>query len=354
MRRLPQGKLNISYCDWGQTDDKIVRAVESGSNVIIWFSINLIKVNGLPAIQDKSHDYIAVQSIIERTKQINKDIVHLMSIGGWNSPHIDESFDCNVWFNTIDTWNKSLFVNNEELELFGFDGFDYDLEGNDDFNSPYNKFSFKQLNLMGELAINLKKEGYLVTMAPSQSYIDCEESIFSLDLRFSPSWVETSFPYHGKNVMAYIIRKYGHELFDFISIQLYEGWSRANNVLIKDEVCLAEYYLDLLTKMDKGWLVKFSSEVDCDIEDSIVSIPISKLVIGLANGWAGPSKGDKFMLLMPNELDSIYKKLEQANFTPLGFMFWNIKDEGIEVADRNGGKFKYFMNEIISSLYIIK
>lgn len=39
--QLPE-KLIVGYANWNQCDDLIVRAVEQGVNVVMWFSINLV------------------------------------------------------------------------------------------------------------------------------------------------------------------------------------------------------------------------------------------------------------------------------------------------------------------------
>ena len=70
-----------------------------------------------------------------------------------------------------------------------------------------------------------KRDGYLVAMAPAQSYLDAGTSDFSRHVNLPPRepW-QPSFFYSGRNVYAYILAVYGTDLFDFISIQLYEGW----------------------------------------------------------------------------------------------------------------------------------
>ena len=64
-----------------------------------------------------------------------------------NSPHINEDFSAEDWIDCLLEWN----------EQFNFDGFDFDLEGNDDYNCKYNIFSFKQLYLIGSLASLMRK-----------------------------------------------------------------------------------------------------------------------------------------------------------------------------------------------------
>lgn len=82
-KALPE-KLIVGYCNWNQCDESIIKAVVDGVNVVIWFSINL--VDG-PNVQN-GPDMDCVASIVERLHDMQfDDVVHLISIGGWNSPH---------------------------------------------------------------------------------------------------------------------------------------------------------------------------------------------------------------------------------------------------------------------------
>ena len=104
-----------------------------------------------------------------------------MSIGGWNSPHPDTSFSAETMFDTLDKWNgQCATVAGIDYGSGGlFDGFDWDVEGNDDFDSPYNTFTKECIETMGLLSQLLKKEGYVVAMAPAESYLDPTTSEFS-------------------------------------------------------------------------------------------------------------------------------------------------------------------------------
>ena len=87
------------------------------------------------------------------------DVVHLMSIGGWNSPHPDTSFSAETMFDTLDKWNgQCATVAGIDYGSGGlFDGFDWDVEGNDDFDSP--QYLYKEcIETMGLLSQLLKKE----------------------------------------------------------------------------------------------------------------------------------------------------------------------------------------------------
>ena len=126
-RKLPE-KLIVGYANWNQCDDSIVRAVEEGVNVLIWFSINLIAdENGSPMINNgPDMDCVAEKVKIMRDKGL--DVVHLISVGGWNSPHPDTKNSAEVVFENWERWNKE-FVSRPELGFYGFDGIDWDIEG---------------------------------------------------------------------------------------------------------------------------------------------------------------------------------------------------------------------------------
>lgn len=57
----------------------------------------------------------------------------------------------------------------------------------------------------------------------------------------------------------------------------------------------------------------------------LVSVPLSKLVIGLANGWAMGS--ERALYLSPVDCRVAYEKLLKPA-VPRGFMFWTINNEG--------------------------
>lgn len=53
-----------------------------------------------------------------------------------------------------------------------------DIEGNDDLSSPNNRFTEACLCLMGEMSQLGKADGYVVSMAPAESYLDPTTSHF--------------------------------------------------------------------------------------------------------------------------------------------------------------------------------
>lgn len=70
-------------------------------------------------------------------------------------------------YNYWNYWNRHIAAR-PSLGFFGFDGFDWDIEGNDDEESPYNQFTVACLDLMGEMSQLAKvRDGYFVTMVPA-------------------------------------------------------------------------------------------------------------------------------------------------------------------------------------------
>lgn len=331
---LPR-KLLIGYCNWSQCDDKIVDAVRDGVNVVIWFSVNLGRdaATGQPAVQG-GPDLDCVADVVERIRALDtpEPVIHLMAIGGWNSPHPDTSHSPETVFLELDRWNREV-VARPEKGWYGFCGYDFDIEGNDDVENPGNHFSKAVLDMIGRIAQLAKTKGYIVSMAPAESYLDPFTSEFSRSLRHDyPEWrdLQPDFKYHSRNVYAYILSRYGHSLlpsgavvrtFDFVTVQLYEGYSHAEHALVvAKRESVVEYLSRLVSAMNRGWAVDFSCDAELEYPDppALVSVPPSQLVLGLANGWAGDGK---FLLLDPSEMD--------PDLPVRGYAFWNIKDEGI-------------------------
>jgi hypothetical protein len=105
-----------------------------------------------------------------RTRGLD-DVVHLVSIGGWNSPHPDTRFTAEQWWAEWARWNKDE-VARPAMGWEGFAGFDWDIEGNDDGAHHGNVFSLASLDLMGAMSVLAKRDGLIVAMAPAQSYLD--------------------------------------------------------------------------------------------------------------------------------------------------------------------------------------
>ena len=178
------------YADWGQCDEALVQAAEDGLNVLIWFSINLAQnpetgeqeMTG-PATGAEYFDCVA--DVAAQIEAKGLSVVHLVSIGGWNSPHPSTAFTGAEWWAFWDDWNTEV-VARPERGWAGFAGFDWDIEGNDDLESPSNHFTVETLRLMGEMSVLAKAAGAIVAMAPAQSYLDPSTDEFSRSVSFPP------------------------------------------------------------------------------------------------------------------------------------------------------------------------
>jgi hypothetical protein len=173
MHLLPDSII-VGYASWNQCDDKIIQAVKDGVNVVIWFATNLSTdpVTGVPIVIG-GPDMDCVADKIQKIRELNLPTIHLISIGGWNSPHPDTSNSAEAVYEAWDRWNREIAARPEKGFL-GFSGFDWDIEGNDDPLSAYNHFSVECLDLMGRVSQLAKQRGgYIVSMAPAGNYIFC-------------------------------------------------------------------------------------------------------------------------------------------------------------------------------------
>lgn len=335
--------LIIAYASWSQCDFKIPLAVQHGANVIIWFSLTFSSINNTPSISGPLPDLDCVaQTVLHiRHHHPQRDVLHLISAGGWNAPLPDPVHSAEHYLSAFHTWNLQT-VARPHLNWHGFDGLDWDPEGHDNPITPTNHISGAHLHLIGRLSVLLKQSRYIVSMAPAQSYLDCHSSSFDLSLTHAPSW-KLDFPYHGRNLYAYWLAFYDDTVlqdgsvvptFDWIGVQVYEGWSRTNYRV----AVLGEAGRDVLTqlvrRMDVGWSVDFGQWGG--VRD--VRVERSRLVIGLANGWALPQPAvSKFLLLGMGEVREAWEEERCA-----GFMFWTVAEEGRVVE----GKQLYLAREL--------
>ena len=171
--QLPETVI-VGYANWNECDDKIVEAVRNGVNVVMWFAINLDvdTATGLPLITN-GPDMDCVADVIAQISALNLDTIHLISIGGWNSPHPSIANSPEDTYTHWDYWNRNIAARPDK-GFHGFDGFDWDIEGNDDFDSKFNHFTCACLDLMGRVSQLAKEKGkYFVTMAPAGIFSRC-------------------------------------------------------------------------------------------------------------------------------------------------------------------------------------
>ncbi|RYG96692.1 hypothetical protein EON65_54025, partial [archaeon] len=280
-------KIVVGYANWNQCDDSIIQAARDGVNVVIWFVINLATdQHGNPAITN-GPDWTCVAEKVKAIRDLGLPTVHLISIGGWNAPHPDTSISAASMFAYWDHWNNNV-VSRPHLGFYGFDGFDWDIEGNDDLNSPYNVFTVPCLDFMGEFSQLAKRRGYIVSMAPAESYVDLTTPLFDRALNHEYSeWqgIISTFPYHGQNVYAYLLSRYAYtsmpihthadtyteednitnttvHTFDFVTIQLYEGYSHAQYKVQQLKMPPEDMLVDFVASVIRGWEVDFKSDLD--------------------------------------------------------------------------------------------
>ena len=341
--------MKIGYANWGECDEKIFEGVENGLNVIIWFSVDMASnENNTKPTFKRGPNYTNVGKMIKRFKDNNYSVVNLLSIGGWNSPHVNTNFTAEEYFQEWLNFNEK--ITNKEYDFYGFDGIDWDIEGNDDMKSNINYFTYKELEIMGGFSKLLKKEGYIVSMAPPESYLDPTTSEFSLSLLHNyPEW-EKEFPdftYHARNVYAYLIAKYSIDTFDFVSLQLYEGNTHVLYKYEREKKSFGEIIDELVANLTKGYNVDFSKDKNSGLDKTLIKVPEDKIVIGLANGWAN----GKFLFVDEKNIVEGYNYLKKQKKDVRGFMFWDIADEGkIPQSNSTEVKSPFYMAKILNKI----
>jgi hypothetical protein len=267
--------------NYGECDERVDQAINDGVNVVIWFSLQL-ENRGEPMITSAVSP-ACVQTVVARLKDAGLNVVHLISVGGWGVPHPDTSFSGEEWYTSFKRWNQAVAGPGFEN---GFDGIDWDLEGHDQQDAPQNNFTVDTIRLIADFSKLAKKDGYLTSIAPPQSYLDVGTSEFSLSVTHPATHWHDEFLYAGRNTYApWLVM---HPDWDFISLQLYESWSPANHFMGGRGIDPANYLSDLVSAMAKGWMVKFSQVPELGLKDQKISVPPEKLVLGLANSWSNP------------------------------------------------------------------
>lgn len=113
-------------------------------------------------------------------------------------------------------------------------------------------------------------------------------------------------------------------------IQLYESYSttfyEVSQFGLSPSAYLVKYIAEHVARGEQFY-VQFEDDPAVNLPSHLVSIPLSKLVIGLANGWA--TNNGKSIFISPAECKIAYKKWTKASTVPRGFMFWTINEEGL-------------------------
>ena len=74
-------------------------------------------------------------------KHINYSVINLLSIGGWNIPHINTNFTIEDYFQEWLNFNEK--ITNIDYDFYGFNGVDWVIEGYDDMKSNINHLHIK-------------------------------------------------------------------------------------------------------------------------------------------------------------------------------------------------------------------
>eukprot|EP00927_Polykrikos_kofoidii_P080270 TRINITY_DN7713_c0_g1_i2.p1 TRINITY_DN7713_c0_g1~~TRINITY_DN7713_c0_g1_i2.p1 ORF type:complete len:404 (+),score=58.56 TRINITY_DN7713_c0_g1_i2:33-1214(+) len=322
-RELPIGPLLVGYQSWSACNmTETLAAVEAGVNVIMWFATNLARddVTGKAKISG-GPDFTCVARVRAEIEARGLPTVHLISVGGWNTPHPDTFIDGRAWFQTWRAWNEALPL--------PFDGFDWDLEGNDNMNSSFNEFTPEMLQLVVDMSAAGKAAGYLVTMVPAQSYLDVTSGAFNRSLRNNYVDYHPEFHYHGLNCYAYLLAAAPTGTFDLVIVQLYETWSRADQAVQIGTP--PDLYLQRWTSaVLNGWMVNFSDPLLPLQGERMVRPSTQQLVVGLSFR----DEIGKPVWFSPEALRTAFESAPSVQ-RPRGYAFWMIGadfEEGLVLA----------------------
>jgi Glycosyl hydrolases family 18 len=344
LRRALPPKVIVGYAT--SCDDKVETAVRQGVNVVIWAFLYLkpldhqVVVDVESSSSSSSLDVSCIQSMIERLDGLGfKDTVHLVSMGGWNGPHLNPAFP------TATSWWEAWMTLGYGTV---FHGIDIDFEGNTNLASPTNYFSVELLDQTGQILQLASDHGYITSIVPAQSYLDVQSSKFSLYVNMTDSerhdW-HSDFSYFGQNVYAYLLAKYG-DAIDLVLLQFYESYSRASLEIhhhhVTPEAYLSQYMQDLSNRQ-QVYEVDFAMEPAVGLPKQGVSLPISKLVWGFSSACAATATVDeKCLYILPECIQAAYQESWDWMVEPRGFMFWFIGYEGT-----NGLHYAKELNDIL-------
>lgn len=351
MTPLPQRLLvgyTTNHC--GDLDDmtKVTQAVKDGVNVLIWsflqFDISkdnaMVELSGGPS--DNLQNFAMYKQMLKNSGYCH--VVHLIAFGGWNGPHLPSGVSGSQLYKVWKKWNTQ-----SSSHDYYFDGLDWDLEGQDDQDGPRNVITVECLEQMRDITQLAKQDGFYVSMAPAESYLDITTSSFSRYLNLTyQDWHTDDFPYHGRNVYAYLLANGGINNFDFVQIQFYESYSHAGYQIIEQKISPTNFlvqYIDQLlshgttikndcpstkdvdSEASTGFQVNFEDDPSVNLPSQFIPIPLNKLVFGFANGWCQNNR-PKTVWMSPPQIQRAFEVLATRGQSPRGCMFWVIEEEG--------------------------
>lgn len=355
--KLIPEKILVAYTSNGchNLDDmeKVTEAVKNGVNVLIWVFMAFEVIQGRDEEENKTISCAGIQPREKSTDcngakvriKFNLDVqkyklyrklltamgyehvAHLVAFGGWNGPHMPEGFTAKELYDVFQAYN----LQDEEIQRL-FDGIDWDLEGHDDIKSPTNIFTVECLDQMGEFSALAKDDGYIVSIAPPESYLDITSQKFSrlVNLTYSDPWHQ-DFQYHGSNVYGYLMARW-NDVFDFVFLQFYESYSHAAYKIYhvgQDPTDFLVDFVKLLSSQREGMFIKFEDDSSVGLKNQFVPFPLSKLVFGFANGWAkNYDLGEKTVFFDKQSVQNAYNILSTTGQNPRGLGFWVVEEEG--------------------------
>mmetsp|Transcript_32153 Transcript_32153/g.91214 ORF Transcript_32153/g.91214 Transcript_32153/m.91214 type:complete len:439 (+) Transcript_32153:256-1572(+) len=350
-RSLPE-RLLVAYPGWSACGPPVEQAILNGVNVVMW-SFGDLRRGPDGAASVVVHPDAAC---IRRVADAHSGVIHMLSFGGWNSPHPDDSIPPEAYYEAWKRWNQSP----EHARSDGsplFDGFDWDLEGNDDPSSPTNAFSVETLDIMGRMSVLAKGDGYMVSLAPAESYLDPRSGAsFSRSLLLDdaaweeefrqekgPAYVRPVFGYHGRNCWAYLLAQYGWAAFDFVSVQFYESYTHFGYDVQVAGLSVSEAIQRASQPYFDGWEVDFSADDDPRVSRlgrRRIVVPPRRFVFGLIALHGDPLQHlpaarppyPKVFTLLPagepgNAVAEAFEALRRGGRGPRGAMYWCVAEE---------------------------
>eukprot|EP00873_Tetraselmis_striata_P034652 jgi/Tetstr1/454916/TSEL_041780.t1 len=352
---LPK-RLLVAYPGWGACGPEVEQAVLNGVNVVAWsFGVLVATPAGQASIQLQPNLH-CVRRIVERTAKAG--VLHLLSFGGWGTRHPDDFLSGAAYY---DAWLSLVWGHRRAGGGPLFDGFDWDFEGADDKAAAANIFSPETLDIMGHMSTLAKADGFLVSIAPAQSYLgpprpppapSFNRSLLLEDAAWEHEFAEEQgaayvrpfFGYHGANCYAYLLAAHGGwRTFDFVSVQLYESFSLFGYTVQVEGMPVADALVSTVSSYIGGWEVDFSLDPDTRVArlgKRRLRVPAERLVVGLLAVGGNPGAAlpattppyAKTFTLLPNAapdnpLQQAYDVLRAAGSTPRGFMYWCIAQE---------------------------
>jgi beta-glucosidase len=156
-----------------------------------------------------------------------------------------------------------------------FHGIDWDFEENDNRSSL-------TLDAVGEICRLMKEQGYVVIMAPPQSYLNFNTSEFS-------RYVNLTIP--GRRWHADLVCFGNNVHVDLVLVHLCESYLDAAMTIYHNSVHAEKYlYLFVLNLAIGDHTFYVDLFQDNDLKEKFLSrfvkMKLSKLVIELGNGWA--------------------------------------------------------------------